>query len=903
LRASTIRRPRTKAWTLLLSTAALLCLLLSTNARAQQTNPVDRKVTNPITDTPSVNPLSQDQPPLRPRRRTTPRPTASPAPGGAPAELQPTDELDVRAERSDVTGPEDARVVVYEGNVDARVGIYRLQADKVTVYEAKNLVVAEGNVVFDQGEFQRITGSRAEWNYQTKTGSFDNSTGFSNQTDDGTIIYFTADRVDKIAGNKVVVINGEVTACGDDEVPKWSFKAVRATITLADRVRIRRPKFLIKGVPVGWLPYASISIKPRDRASGFLTPTFSGSGKKGMRLTTGYYQTLGRSADITFRNDIFTGRGLGFGADLRTRANSRSYLNLGFYAVKDRIFGAEAGPQDPDQGGSSFYVDGVHYFPNGFLAAADINITSNLAFRQIFSDSIQQAISPEERSQVFVNKNFGDYSFNFLARTQVTSIPTVRIRTRALPGVSFDKRPSPLANIARKVPLYFSLETSIEGVSRKETVEDLATFLAEGNRNAIITPSIVQRLDVQPKFSVPFDVGGWGLTATARLRGTYYSNSLEPPTRLVLARDVVRGYGEFSLDVRPPALARNFRREGSFWFRHVVEPYLTYRRIAGISNFERIIRFDATDAVADTNEVEYGVVNRFFSRRSTESVSGSTVVARDIFGRPVAGGVRERDERAAEEQRAQEGEQEEEGEAARARSPLTQQPYEFLSVTLRQKYFFDPTFGGALVPGRRNQFYPLHTFSGFTYGGVPRRFSPLNVEARLRRPVRADSELFADVRTDIDTLGAGGGVRDLAVSFGLRRRAAVLRAIEAFQTFYYTRAVTLAPSLRQFSDSRGNEPGTLQGSQWSPSVFLGDRERGLYGGASFFFDFQNRPGQGSSSLVSSVVTLGYTWDCCAVTTQNYTFNVGLRQENRVVFSFRLNGIGTFGTEQIGQHFR
>jgi hypothetical protein len=131
----------------------------------------------------------------------------------------------------------------------------------------------------------------------------------------------------------------------------------------------------------------------------------------------------------------------------------------------------------------------------------------------------------------------------------------------------------------------------------------------------------------------------------------------------------------------------------------------------------------------------------------------------------------------------------------------------------------------------------------------------------------------------------------------------VLRAVEAFQTFYYTRAVTLAPSLRHLSDRRGNEPGTLQGSQWSPSVFVGDRGRGLFGGASFFFDFQNRPGQGASSLVSSVVTLGYTWDCCSVTVQNYTFNVGLRQENRAVFSFRLNGIGTFGTEQIGQHFR
>jgi hypothetical protein len=37
-----------------------------------------------------------------------------------------------------------------------------------------------------------------------------------------------------------------------------------------------------------------------------------------------------------------------------------------------------------------------------------------------------------------------------------------------------------------------------------------------------------------------------------------------------------------------------------------------------------------------------------------------------------------------------------------------------------------------------------------------------------------------------------------------------------------------------------------------------------------------------------------------VTAQAFSFNVGVRNENRFVFAFRLNGIGTFGTEKIGQ---
>ncbi len=824
---------------------ALLNVASHVAVRAQQTNPVDRKVTNPMTDTPNVNPLTQDQP-VRPRVR---------AKQGAATEAG--DLLKVDAGTQTVSGPQDARVFVYEGNVDARIGTYRLQADKVTVYEATNKVVAEGNVVFDQGDQQRITGSSAEWNYRTKTGFFVNSTGFTNQTQDGTRVYFTADRVEKVSLDTIIATNVQITAC-DEDVPKWSFHAKRAKIKTGDRVRVYSPNLRVKGVPIFYLPYASVSIKPRDRASGFLTPTFGGSGKKGFRLSSGYYQTLGRSADVTLRNDIYTSRGIGFGADLRTRANSRSFFNAGFYIVKDRVLGHKADANHPDQGGSSLYVEGVHYFPNGFIAAADVNVTSNLSYRQVFSDSIQQAISPEERSQVFVNKDYGDYSFNFLARSQVTSLPNSRIRIRELPSVTLEKRASPL-NFLKQLPVYFSFEGGAEGVSRKETVDDLIAFRRDVGGDPIVSPSMVQRLDFHPRIQIPLYFYGVSITATAGGRATFYSNSIDPTNRAILSRDITRGYGEFELDIRPPPLAKDFHHsDGSFFFRHLIEPYITYRRIAGVNNFDRIIRFDYVDAVADTNEIEFGISNRFFTRRSTENVSSAADKAT----------------------------------RTRQKVPISAQPYEALTITVRGKYFFDRFFGGALVPGQRNQFYPINTLSGFSYGGVPRAFSPLNIEARYRP--RAD--IFVDLRSDLDT--RGGGIRALSTTFGINRPL-----IQAFQSFYYTRAVELVPGLSQFADARGKEPGTLRGSQWSPSIFLGDRERGLFGGASFFFDFQTRPGTNGRSLISSTVTVGYSWDCCAVTAQNYTFNVGVRQENRMVFSFRLNGIGTFGTEQIGQRFR
>jgi LPS-assembly protein len=827
-----------------ISLLACIVLFCAAMIGAQTTNPVDRKITNPVTDTPNVNPLQQDQP-------------ARPASPGRPAPIQSGDSLEVTCNKETRTGPKNAGVSVCEGNVDARIGTYRLQADKVTVYDDTNKLIADGNVVFDQGDQQRITGSHAEWNYRTKTGFFVNSTGYTNQTQDGTRMYFTADRVEKISLDTIVAENVDITAC-DEEVPKWSFHAKRVKIKTGDRARIVSPVFRVKRVPVMYLPYASLSLKHGDRASGFLTPTVGGSGAKGYRVSEAYYLTLGRSADVTFRGDLFSKRGLGFGAELRTRANSRSFFNMGFYAVKDRMFGPKKDAQHPDQGGSSFYIDAVHYFPNGFLAAADVNITSSLTFRQIFSDSIQQVISPDERSQVFVNKNYHEYSLNLRLNSQVTTLQNSSIRIRELPSITLDRRPSPLPWF-KKIPLYFSFESGLEGVSRKERTGDLAAFRAANGRDPIITPSIVQRFDFHPSLTMPLSFAGWTLTATVGARGTYYSNSIDPTTHLILPRDVVRGDGEFELDLRPPALAKNFHRsDGSVWFRHTIEPYLIYRRIAGIDDFSRVIRFDYVDAIADTNELEFGVSNRFYTRRSTESVGKK------------ASSAAKREKKA----------------------PLASQPYEALTITLRAKYFFDPTFGGALIPGQRNQFYPINTLSGFTYGAVPRRFTPLNIDVRYR-PTRI---LSGDFRTDLDT--HGGGLRDMSATFNLEKSI-----VQAFSGFYYTRAVELVPSLVRYANALGREPGTVRASELRTGISLGKSDHGLFGGTSLYFDFQKRPFSGNRSLISSTTTIGYSWKCCAVTVQDFTFNVGLRSENRLVFAFRLNGIGTFGTEQIGQWYK
>lgn len=839
----------------------LLVVLCAIAAFGQQPNPVERQVANPITDTPNINPVSAQQNIAAPKST---KPALKPEGGDG--------EVVVCSERNTVEGEGGQRVVIHQGNVDVRFGIYRLQADKITIIEAENKMIAEGSVVFDQGDDQRITGAKAVWNYKTKLGTFEDSTGFTNQTNDGTVIYFTADKVERVSLTEVVVTKGMFTAC-EEAVPKWSFTADEARIKMNDRIKLKNGRFKIKDITVLPIPFASISIKPRDRASGFLTPTIGFSGNKGLRISTAYFQTLGKSADVTIRSDIYSSRGVGYGLDFRSRANSRSYLNFGFFAVKDRLFGAKASPENPDQGGSSVYAEGVHYFSNGFTAAADLRITSNLAFRQQFLDGIQQIISPIEKSQGFINKSWNNYTMNLLARSQVISIPNVRIKTRNLPSVNFEKRPSMISFLE---PVYFSFKASVEGISRREEVDDIELYRQQTGSDPVVGPALGQRLDIYPQVTLPITTRYFNITATASGRVTHYSNSFND-MRQVVGRDVVRNYGEFEFDIRPVALARNFYGKGNaFRFRHVIEPFVTYRYIKGINNFNRIIRFDSMDTVTDTNEVEFGVTNRFYTRRYVEAVTPEAQKRLSDISRVIDVSDASVQSATGTQRSAVEG----------------VQPYEIFTLTVRGKYFFDKTFGGALIPGQRNQIAPITAMSFYTFGGVPRRLSPLSIDATYR----PQKTIFLNARMDLGL--HGDGLRAISATVGYEKPL-----LKIFQTFYYTRAVTLVPSLAQFTNAEGKEAGTLRGSQWSPAIFLGNRDKGLYGGTSLFFDFHNRRAASLSPLISSLYTLGYAYDCCALALQFYTFNVGVRNENRIIFSFRLNGIGSFGTEQYGQGMR
>jgi hypothetical protein len=924
---------------------------------------------------------------------------------GQPIEERPSngtsnDEINLEADRESKIG----ELLVFEGYVNVTHIDMRLQADHATYNESTADMVAEGNVIFDQGPDQRVTAKRAEINWDTGRGTFWDTTGFTNRTQTGDYIFYTADRVEKTGPETYEMINATVTAC-EDAVPKWVFGASRAELKLNDRLILRNAVFRVKNIPAFVMPYAWIPATRTERKSGFLIPSSGTSNLKGRTFKFAYYQTLGPSADITFRNDIYTKRGIGTGAEFRAQTDEKSYMRLGVFRVFDRLFG------DPgeNQGGTAFVAEGVQYLPKGWLAVGNVSLVSSLQFRQVFSDDISQVVDPRRESSFYATNNATNFSFNLLASNETTRLfrPS-RLEPPETPGpitgTDFDIkiRQAPQIDmliypqrIFQNLPIYFSLDTSLGALKREETVLDTPVFS---------TPAAVQRFDLKPKITIPLATfGGFAVTPSLSLRQTYYSSSLDPnvavfdPDRIpldpsdprldptspshvpgltlfdrssfdpIIPTGISRRYAEFELDIRPPAVERVFlNSDGSRRFKHLIEPYLTYRAIRGIGDeFDNIIRFDERDAVANTNEVEYAVVNRFFINREASDFTrrrtrrqdrpGSEMVPlspaeRDRSGKksktsdpaakpdqppatdkpaePVrspaaetkqeqtrqSGAERPSETKEAEKkQKLESGKQDEltkqrEGQPEAAirddkkQSDLEEQqqeeedlddaagnrdapvqPYEFLSIKVAQKYFFDRNFGGALVEGRRNQFYPINTLSGFTFGGRARSFSPANIQVRYR-PLSA---VYADVRMDV---GADDeAIRNLSLSAGVSTDRLSLKT-----SWYLSRRIDL--------DANRFEPGTFPGNQLVASVQFGNESLGFYGGSRISYDFTDRfvveNELSTGRLRHSRSYFGYGWDCCGVQFNYNTFKAGVRNESAFSFSFTLAGIGTFGSDQL-----
>ena len=764
---------------------------------------------------------------------------------------------------------------------------YILWADEATYDSDSGEVEAEGHVLLEGGlNDEYINASRATYNVQTDTGHFYHVIGTIGAKRQGGAHFltttnpfaFTGKVVDKTGPQQYVVHHGTVTSC-EVPHPKWQFNSPHSVINVDGNAHIYLTTFRVRGIPVFFLPFATHPVQRQARQSGFLMPTFGTSNVKGTILGDSFYWAINRSMDATVGAELFTSRGWAQRAEFRAVPNAKSYLGLNYFGVEDR-----GNPKTKqDQGGREVRFSGTDNIA-GFRGVASIDYLSSFQFRVVWGQ-IFSAVYSEVISQGFLSKSSRGYSYNlWLQHYQNFLSPTVQnevITIDHLPSLEFSSVDRELGHSG----LYWNLEAAAEGLNRSQP--PLTT-----GQVRFSTARLVGRFDATPNVSLPLRFHGWSLRPEIGVRDTLYTQQLTPGQRFACSplcqfggnpvpspvvaiddpinRDVIEG----SAELRPPVLEKTFK--GTLFgskIKHAIEPRVVYRRVAGVDDFQRIPRFDWRDVLSSTHEVQYGFVNRLFAKKMNTgdgkctAATPTPVIPQGVM--TIQGQVSpdsELPERKPADEKASPQGSEAGKEAAVPCPPAVAR--ELISWELAQKYFIDPTFGGALVPEHPNVFATTVDFDAITFLTAPRHLSPLISRLRVQPGGTVDAEWDADY------------------DFSTRR-------------INYS-ALTLGYRVGQLGFGGGDTymvvPGVLNINK--PDIFHQARalvtygspvKRGLSGASSMGFDIH------SGFLQYLAVQSTYNWDCCGFTIDFRRFVLGaVRNENQYRFTFNVANIGSFG---------
>ena len=145
----------------------------------------------------------------------------------------------------------------------------------------------------------------------------------------------------------------------------------------------------------------------------------------------------------------------------------------------------------------------------------------------------------------------------------------------------------------------------------------------------------------------------------------------------------------------------------------MIEPELSYHYVGGIGARERnVLLVDTDDIATDTNEAEVSVTQRFYVRPTEDKPCPEQDKS-------------EQDKSAPREQAAEPDQRPESGSESDLAGGCPAKPREWASWQVAQKFYFDPTFGGALIPNRRNVFDTTLDLTGVAFLTAPRNLTPI----------------------------------------------------------------------------------------------------------------------------------------------------------------------------------
>jgi LPS-assembly protein len=539
--------------------------------------------------------------------------------------------------------------------------------------------------------------------------------------------------------------------------------------------------------------------------------------------------------DMILGAEYWSKRGWAPNGDFRYKGPGQDHLTARWDALLDR--GVEetvitlpippsttpaTATQLVNQGGVDVIALGRKDLTPDTRIAGIVEYLSSYVYRLVFNDNYSLATTSEVSSVLsLTHEHNGFIPSASLERFQTFASSTNGDEARILhlPSLRYDVLDRPF----NTSPFYWGVGSSLSFLGRSEP-----QFYA---RN-------VGRVDIYPHLYLPLAAGGWSVVPQAALRDTYYSISQNPePTSMnggtpTINHDSINRVDvEAGLEIRPPAIERDFALPGlNRVLRHVIEPEIFYRFVGGIGMQARnVLLIDTTDIATNTNEAGYSLTQRFYLRSTVQQ----HCAPQDVLP---SGGCPAR-------------------------------PREWASWQIAQKFYFDPYFGRALIPNRRNVFDSTLDLTGVAFLTSPRNFAPITSRLRFEAidNLRIESDVDFDPRTgrlDADNLYAGYSWGRTTLGVG----HAMLNAVD---------------------ENRG-AASTIKSQQVQPYLAIGKQSgNGFNLAAKGGYDFV------LGHFQYEGVQATYNWNCCGLTFGYRRFDLGsIRGDDaQWLYSFTLANFG------------
>ncbi len=577
------------------------------------------------------------------------------------------------ADAQEMIKDKKSQTLELNGAVNVIFSQQHLLCDRAIVYEETSTIIAEGNVVLQNGR-TTLRGEKIKFNYDTNKGTLYNGVVTSGQ------VLIEAAVIEKIGESEYMADDAYYTACITCP-PSWGFTASNVIAEIGGYAYISRPWLHLLQFPVLPLPYLVVPLNSK-RQTGFLVPKPFSNGDGGFAVEQPFFWAIDRSHDATFSLINYEKRGQQALANYRYVISPTSSGQFNTAFLRDRTI-------SNDNLKNRWFVEYGHHYdlPNDYTQRTEIALASDRKYAFDFFNQFLHNGEPALANNVSLSKAFDESLLTLEASYYQSQIePEFGFRDdnslHRLPEINFETNDYKLSD---DLNLFFRLDAQYLAINRKGLAFEHTRANAEcdttqvdknGNKVTVTdeichptaqsTGSFIygtpagqpaasdlaygdmirtgQRLDVMPRFHAPFWVGNV-LDVDPSLAFRYTQYSLGVPSDPSQGYDAFpsRFYTQLGLNVKSD-INRVYDWSKETRLKHSIVPEVNLRYIPKIhqtkhnffGNTEplryfrellpmddsdsdwraggRGIQFDQRDRVIGNQFIDFGIANKVIRR-------------------------------------------------------------------------------------------------------------------------------------------------------------------------------------------------------------------------------------------------------------------------------------------------